>query len=663
MPHCRAQHFSLFDYDDSIGSRENQLSNHVYELQPISSVVSPGIIEARQQTPQIIPLTEITLNKERLSLFDNEPIAFNSVRSTQKRTNFETQTRNSNENQYSQFSTSRNTFSKDSKDNYNLHGQKEHGKNTQIIINLSNEPKSYIGLNHHKKPEPNPADLTLNDDVIGPPAPPPTAGPPAPPIFQTTTTERPRPVYMPTTQPPIYYGSQLPGDPPPAEPTIFTPPLAQDFEAPPNSHTSVPQAPPTSYQSNYQVPQAPPTYNYRSYKAPPQDPINNYGAPQAPPSNPIQPTSSYGAPQDPIPSYNVPQAPPPPSYGAPQPPPQQAPPPAYGAPQDPVPSYNVPQDPTYGVPQPQAPPPPSYGAPQPPPQQAPPPTYGAPQDPIPSYNVPQDPTYGVPQPQAPPPPSYGAPQAPPQQAPPPIYGTPQDPVPSYGAPQAPPQQPPSNSYGAPQAPPQQPPSPSYGAPQASPLSYEPPPEAPPQDEIIQTQFIMPALTLSWQQPPVTQAAPPRDPPAPPPVKPSYNAPSSDQTLNDFSGVSGDVHYHVHVKDINDFQQLDQVFSDDNLIEMPPNGYGQTMLTPPQAQNNPRNPQRQRNPQRRPNGARDPRRRRRPRPPPRSPLNLGLPTTSNLTDYLKLKCFIWCYFNQAKFKNGESESIPPPLPEK
>ena len=236
----------------------------------------------------------------------------------------------------------------------------------------------------------------------------------------------------------------------------------------------------------------------------------------------------------------------------------------------------------------------------------------------------------VPSPQAPP--SYGVPQAPPSYNPPA-----QDPVPSYGVPQAPPVQDPAPSYGVPQAPPVQDPAPSYGPPPVQdPAPSYGVPQAPPQDEIIQTQFVMPALTLSWQQPTITQ----RSPPAAPPPKPSYDydSPNDPQVLSDFNSVSGDVHYHVHVQELQDFEQLDQQLS-----------------APPRAppSNRPRAPRRrppQRNPQRpRGYGQQSP-----PRQPQQRPLlSPGFPDTSNLSEWVKLKCFIWCFFNQAEFQRNEA----------
>ena len=114
-----------------------------------------------------------------------------------------------NEEKYGQFSTLRESKDK-SKDIYRLHGQSEDGKNTQIIINLSNEPKSYVGYDKGS----NQQDLFSNspleksilfppiDDFIGPPAPP-TSGPPAPP-----------PTSGPPAPPPSTNGPPAPPTPP-----------------------------------------------------------------------------------------------------------------------------------------------------------------------------------------------------------------------------------------------------------------------------------------------------------------------------------------------------------------------------------------------------------------------------------------------------------------
>ena len=72
---------------------------------------------------------------------------------------------------------------------------------------------------------------------------------------------------------------------------------------------------------------------------------------------------------------------------------------------------------------------------------------------------------------------------------------------------------------------------------------------------------MPALTLSWEQPVIQQELP-QDPLPEPPPKPSYNAPN---TFNDDNGLvqtrvdpeTGNS-YHIHVEDINDIRQLDEV---------------------------------------------------------------------------------------------------------
>ena len=226
-------------------------------------------------------------------------------------------------NNYGQFSSFQES-EKGETDTYRLHGQNEDGKNTQIIINLTNEPKSFLGYEKGKESQPKEdlfsTDYPVYDDFIGPPAPPsttlqpppaPTVGPPAPPISTVGPPGPPAPpiTQLPqygyrTTAAPIYYGQFNPQAEPPLAPQG---PPTQNYAAP------VPQAPPPQ---NYQVAQAPP----------PQDPApQNYGAPQAPPQQ----------------NYGVPQAPPQQSYGVPQAPPQQS----YGVPQAPPVSYDPPAPP------------------------------------------------------------------------------------------------------------------------------------------------------------------------------------------------------------------------------------------------------------------------------------------------------------------------------
>ena len=157
-----------------------------------------------------------------MSLFDNEPVSINTIRTRKtSKTSLKpkvssnlnpkiSSTPTQNEEKYGQFSTLRESKDK-SKDIYRLHGQTEDGKNTQIIINLSNEPKSYVGYDKGS----NQQDLfpksslvfpnsPLVDDFIGPPAPPPpTSGPPAPP-----------PTSGPPAPPPSSNGPPAPPTPP-----------------------------------------------------------------------------------------------------------------------------------------------------------------------------------------------------------------------------------------------------------------------------------------------------------------------------------------------------------------------------------------------------------------------------------------------------------------
>ena len=184
---------------------------------------------------------------------------------------------NGNYGQFSSFQESK----KGEADTYRLHGQNEEGKNTQIIINLTNEPKSYLGGYEKENESQSKEDLfstdyPVYDDFIGPPAPPPstttlqpppapTVGPPAPP----TTVGPPAPPPSPpitqlpqyryrTTAAPIYYGQVNPQAEPP-----FAPPQNYAAAAPP-----LPQAPPVQHYAA--VPQAaPPPQNYQVAQAPP----------------------------------------------------------------------------------------------------------------------------------------------------------------------------------------------------------------------------------------------------------------------------------------------------------------------------------------------------------------------------------------------------------
>ena len=65
------QIFSLFDYEDYYGSP-------LLNAQPSNSL----IIESKNPSPPIIPLHEVKIQNSRLSLFDNEPVSLNTVRTT-----------------------------------------------------------------------------------------------------------------------------------------------------------------------------------------------------------------------------------------------------------------------------------------------------------------------------------------------------------------------------------------------------------------------------------------------------------------------------------------------------------------------------------------------------------------------------------------------------
>ena len=65
------QIFSLFDYEDYYGSP-------LLNTQPSNSL----IIETKNPSPPIIPLREVKIQNSGLSLFDNEPVSINTVRTT-----------------------------------------------------------------------------------------------------------------------------------------------------------------------------------------------------------------------------------------------------------------------------------------------------------------------------------------------------------------------------------------------------------------------------------------------------------------------------------------------------------------------------------------------------------------------------------------------------
>ena len=242
-----------------------------------------------------------------------------------QRANPSTLGRNKNYGQFSSIRESKNG----EKDVYRLNGQDEDGKNTQIIINLSNEPKSYIGHHPDKNFKNDPEinvndDIVPNDDFLRPPPLSSTIGPPGTPTSQLVGSPSPAPTQAPattrppiygyrTTPPPIYYGSNSQ-----AEPPIFPqPPPQNPPAAAPQMYTPNFEAPPVASPPQYGVPQTPqaPPQSYAPPAAAPQTPPS-YGVPQAPPQAP----PSYGVPQAPPQSYDPPAAAPPaPSYGAPPP--------------------------------------------------------------------------------------------------------------------------------------------------------------------------------------------------------------------------------------------------------------------------------------------------------------------------------------------------------
>ena len=299
------------------------------------------------------------------------------------------------------------------------------------------------------------------------------------------------------------------------------------------------------------------------------------------------------------------------------------------------------------------------------------------------------------------------------------------PLSSYASPsqQSDPVQPPApppptviNAYGAPEAaapakpsyndPPQDPPSSSYGVPQADVISTQKPPqyEATKEDHYegppTKIQFHPAQISLSVIPHPITIQQSNTE--TLQPSKPSYNAPQDEvmpfsptrfQVVQDPQNTNS-VHYHVHLDDVEDMRALNEMFSEglenneaSSYGALPPlspsNAYGapqaapppppppppQTIygspmqLTPPlQPLMAPRPPQMQRRPMygrpRFPNRQRD----------PLSDTTGGLSAStlnskkqslivgenSKLKELLGLKCFIWCKFDQLEFANRRSD---------
>ncbi len=275
---------SLFDYEDDYGARSDNNNNAI-----LISRLPPPLLHP----PRLVPLTEVTNSLTSVSLFDNEPISIigqqpqlrvlqppiGPPRPTASRPR-ERQTvkpsaslfdREQNEDRaigdekYGQFFTSRDGT--EASGSYKLHGQSPDGKNTQIIINLSNEPKSWLVGDGDKAGHPEetgpPARPVFDDNnFIGPPAPPtrppPTAAPPPPPPPPTTPPtngyEKPSSGYgAPQAEPQTHYGDPGAADPPP---------------------------------SSYDVPQIPQD-PAPSYGAPAADPAPSYGAPPPPQAEPV----------------------------------------------------------------------------------------------------------------------------------------------------------------------------------------------------------------------------------------------------------------------------------------------------------------------------------------------------------------------------------------
>ena len=491
-----------------------------------------------------------------------------------------------------------------------VHGQDSDGKNTQIIINLTHQPKAYLyGSKLHENENKGNGHkgnyMYSRPNPIGPPSPRPTQ--PLPPVV---TVSPPAPVGPPsppvvTISPPAPVGPPSP----PVRPTPAgapSPPLQPGPPAPPGSlfrndvirsrdrfdrygqrinsprgNTNYFQTPqyyqdsntiinPQSAPVNTILPLAQPRslYALNTPNNPNEGPLNNYQN-----VNNLQPISSsrfsfspssfnqYGNNNPPSSeSFNVA-----PNYA---PPPQSAPAgyarPVAIAPSN-TPTYFLPAGPPI-----QAPPSPPVG-----PQS----TYNSPPPlanaaPSSSYASPSQQLDPV-QPPAPPPPpvinNYGAPQA----APPP--------KPSYNAPA---QNPPSPGYGVPLADvvAKPPPKPQYDAPQ------EDPPQAPP----TTIQFHPAQISLSVIPHPITIQQPNTE--FRQPSKPSYNAqqqpsfeqnevmqlaPTRFEVVQDPQNANA-VHYHVHLDDAEDMRFLNEMFAEgaENDEVVMGHGYGAPPLLSP-----------------------------------------------------------------------------------
>ena len=494
-----------------------------------------------------------------------------------------------------------------------VHGQDSDGKNTQIIINLTHQPKSYL---YGTNPENDMKEVKhivnkeyIRPKPIGPSTPAPTqplptvtspVGPPAPPV---------RPVQAGPIQPP---------GPPSISNSIFrndvenrneynsygdgysspqnnddslqsyqnykttnngqsnpTQPL-QGLAQPRSFYTPTPQneaafPPSTNYQSSSnRQPISSSTFSFSSPSSEQYDSGN-----QQLTESSVSTNSFYSSPPQSDPPVYRPQNDqsfnPPTNYAAPQ----QSAPPEYGVAQQ-APAinnrYSQPRQPVQTpLPRPVAiPPSKTYFLPAPPkaPAQRAKPTYNSPNQspsfsPSASYASPQADPILPPAPQPPPPTVINAYSA---------QNVAADPVPSYGVPQSPPisiaNTPPKPSYNAPQ---QDPPAPQ--------IQYQPATIAlsimaqPVQSQAIQT----PAQKPSYE-----------------PIEASNDQIQSIQlspvtVKNEYDGNHKKaVHYHVHLNDVKHLKALDQMFTQSVANDAgavpanPSNSYGAPPLSNPPA---------------------------------------------------------------------------------
>ena len=541
-----------------------------------------------------------------------------------------------------------------------VHGQSTEGKNTQIIINLTHQPKSYLygnkpydekevsmlkpgGHNIYRRPkpvgppiptQPAPPDTTLSPIVpVGPPA------PPVRPIQGIGPTFSPNEVRPPSLAPSIFrndvlrnqnrYNQYRPNDNslngnsgfiqdpqnypehnrannPQSDPEInihgvaqprsfFTPsPQNNPISAPANSYGDRTNRNPISSSTLSFSPSLSNQYgnNNEQSNDPLNDNTNYYPRPQSTPTNNFPPSQSF--------SPNNNYSPPPQSAPQQYAPPSQAfspntnySPPPQLAPQQYVPPTQAFSPNSNYSPPPQSPPttyvrpvaiPPkkTYFLPPPPPVQAP---TSPPNRPQSTYQSPAQQTNFAPYP------SYASqsqqsdPVLPP--GPPPPPPTMPAVIDTYNVPQV--AAPPKQSYNPPQ---ENPPSNTYGVPQSD------PPQAPPASILYQPGKISISFSphqMALQQPNMVALSP---------SKPSYKpqqapqeqtsalqlAPATFDILQDPTNDK-EMHFHVHVKDMNALQALDQMFAEGTANDVgtsygapalanPPTIYGAPLADPP-----------------------------------------------------------------------------------